>query len=637
MDKRSTAFWVLCTLPVIQAYAQPAIESTVLNFKKFPQGATLAFCFVGWAPLGAQPITITTNESDLGSATVGTSYSHNFTVANCGTGCLWSSVGNPYNLFMGSTGVLSGTVEVCSNFWSGNGPCSTAACNYTFNPMVCPFTVQVSGSNGTASQTFALPINWAPSYSTYIVGQYQNFNLMSQSAGLSPPPIVGGGHLVIANPFFRNSSYDNLAAWNAWVDAMKAAGMRIVNIEVDLECLLSVRTSCLSLYAGAIYHAHQLGMTVSVNPAYYTTAANNTIPSCGDAGCPGGGNGITGTVGGIAGACANVLTYAINAGPKVGTTYGSGVNDWYTCLIAYAVPGLGTPSGMSAYQYILQVWLKPGDRFVPVHEPTTQAAQWNEFTDNPSNTADSCVFGGSGFSATQYCSGQSSGSTAKNNRTCPQDWLDNFLTPFFNTNLPSWSGVSAGIGYGVTVNVPEMETGSASTGGYYATAFSNNLNSTVAMGLDMYDFSPPRQSLYTQTIQTFRGIPSGTAHSYFVEEYGPQAWTYTNGPGGEACAIVGLQSCTWNSFNQDFVASLLPFLSSQGVTDASLYGTEVIGACAPVYPDNPQASDAVLNTATIAMENRQYSLASARLSLILSQWGTTSIQGCTLAGKTELQ
>lgn len=588
--------------------------------------------------LAAQPV-IQTTQSDINSGTVGSLYSSvTFTATNCGTGCTWtisSGAAGLYGLSLDMhSGTLSGTPEVCSDFWAGNSPCTQvpAPCDYTFNPMVCPFTVQASAPSGTAAMNYAISISWTPSYSSYVTGQYQNFNLMSQSASLSPPPIVGGGHLVIANPFFRDSRYDSLPAWNAWIDAMRASGMRIVNIEIDLECLLSNRASCLNLYAGAIYHAHQLGMIVSINPAYYTTANNNTAPSCGDAGCPGGGNGITGLIGGIAGACANVLGHTINNGATVSGTYGSGVNDWHTCLATHPVSGLGTTSGMSAYHYMLQAWLITGDRFVPVHEPTTQASQWNEFTDNPSNTADNCLHSGSGPVSSQYCSGQSSGTVTKLNRTCPQDWLDNFLTPFFNTDLPSWTDVSAGIGYGVTVNPREMATGSMSTGGYYATAFSNSLSSAVAMGMDMYDFDSQRQTEYAKTIQTFHGIPSGTAHTVFVEEYGPQAWTYASGPTGEGCAIVGLQSCTWNKFNQDFFASLLPFLSSQGVTDASLYGTELVAACAPVYPDNPQATNDVLNTATIAIENHQYSLSSVRLSSILSQWNTVNQRGCTFAG-----
>jgi hypothetical protein len=149
------------------------------------------------------------------------------------------------------------------------------------------------------------------------------------------------------------------------------------------------------------------------------------------------------------------------------------------------------------------------------------------------------------------------------------------------------------------------------------------------MGMDMYNFDSGRQSLYTTAIQTFHGtIGGGPAHSVFVEDFGPETWTYQGGPGGEACAIAGLQSCLWNTLNQNFFASLLPFLSSQGVNDASLYGTEILGACAPLSPDNGQ-SYTVLNTVTIAMQNHQYSLSGARLAAILSGWNAVGVQGCT--------
>jgi hypothetical protein len=81
----------------------------------------------------------------------------------------------------------------------------------------------------------------------------------------------------------------------------------------------------------------------------------------------------------------------------------------------------------------------------------------------------------------------------------------------------------------------------------------------------------------TRSARRGRSVGRGPAHSVFVEEFGPETWTYQGGPGGEACAIAGLQSCLWNTLNQNFFASLLPFLSSQGVNDASLYGTEILG------------------------------------------------------------
>lgn len=119
-----------------------------------------------------------------------------------------------------------------------------------------------------------------------------------------------------------------------------------------------------------------------------------------------------------------------------------------------------------------------------------------------------------------------------------------------------------------------------------------------------------------------------TAPALAQTNYQPPTGT---APTGGACAIVELQSCTWNGFNQSFFASLLSFLASQGVTDASLYGTEMLGACAPIYPDNGQNTN-VLTAATTAMQNHQYSLASAGMSAILSHWNAMSLQGCSLVG-----
>jgi len=89
-------------------------------------------------------------------------------------------------------------------------------------------------------------------------------------------------------------------------------------------------------------------------------------------------------------------------------------------------------------------------------------------------------------------------------------------------------------------------------------------------------------------------------------------------------------------FNQSVFASLLPYLSRQGVTDASLYGANLLGACAPIYPDNPNDDDDVLNAVTVAMQGRQYSLASARLRQLLAQWNRIGISGGQLKGLVSL-
>jgi len=123
-----------------------------------------------------------------------------------------------------------------------------------------------------------------------------------------------------------------------------------------------------------------------------------------------------------------------------------------------------------------------------------------------------------------------------------------------------------------------------------------------------------------------------TGRTVFVEEFGPEAWTLSGGPTGYACSIVGMQSCIWNNLNQNFLSSLLPYLSVQGVTDASLYPANIVAACAPTYPDNPNDDNGVLNTVTNAIEQHQYSLTGTGLSTILAQWNKSSVNGATLSG-----
>jgi len=71
-------------------------------------------------------------------------------------------------------------------------------------------------------------------------------------------------------------------------------------------------------------------------------------------------------------------------------------------------------------------------------------------------------------------------------------------------------------------------------------------------------------------------------------------------------------------------ASLLPYLSRQGVTDASLYGGEFTGCLRADLP------------VTVAMQGRQYSLASARLRQLLAQWNRIGISGGQLKGLVSL-
>jgi hypothetical protein len=273
---------------------------------------------------------------------------------------------------------------------------------------------------------------------------------------------------------------------------------------------------------------------------------------------------------------------------------------------------------------MLANWLQSGDRFVPVHEPTTQATHWGE------GIALTGCSTGSGSMTTLTCNG-TSGSPGVTNNTCPPDWLSNFIGMFF-TALHGWSGVPSGIIYGVTVNSSEMQGAAAFN---YAYSFAQRLASITptppSIGMDIYSFGPTDQSLYVRTIAHTHSF----GETAFVEEFGPQAWTLSGGQTGGACAIIGLQSCAWNALNQNFFSSLLSFLASQGVTDASLFGTEMLGACAPIPPDNGQNITAV-TAATTAMQNHQYSLASTSLAAILSQWSMSTLCGSKLSGLVSL-
>jgi hypothetical protein len=486
--------------------------------------------------------------------------------------------------------------------------------------MISTFTVQVQDSASlTATQMYPMQVYWNPTEASYIASENGYFSSMGAITGNSQlPTIVTGGHLGIANPLFRNAAYDNQNAWNAWISAMKTAGMSRVNIEVDLECLLKARASCLALYAGAVSYAHQLGMTVSLNPAYYTT------PSCGDAPCAG-----NGPLNGMTGACLADLGITINGSP--GVTYASGVADWFNC-VTMAPSGLG---GYSAYQYMLVNWLQDGDQFVPVHEPTSQTGRWNEGIASGAGSA--CNSSSNAAAAPLQCSAQygTAGPNVSGN-TCPQDWWLNFLHPFFFTTLPYWqahSTIASGIQYGVTVDYTiEMTLPPPAHSASYAAVFASGLPSSVRMGMDIYSFtdasaSPDYLQQYLNTIALFKYY----GHSVFVEEYGVDRWHLINAPNSEECAIVGRSSCTWNTLNQDFFAAILPFLASQGVTDASLFETEILAQCAPVYPDNGE-NTVVLTAATNAMENGQFSVASLSHAAIVSQWGAGRMAGATVGG-----
>lgn len=186
-------------------------------------------------PLAAQPLTITTPQATLPVAVVGQIYTDGPTSTNplfafTATGGTppynWSSSGSPPygTLSVASDGYLTGQPQGCQHFWVDN---NKPQCADPFEPMTGTFQVTVVDSTAptplTQTQTYTLSVDWNPSESTYLTNQLTNFAAMATSAGHTlPPPMPAGGRLVIANPLFRNIAYDNQAAWNAWVDAMKA-------------------------------------------------------------------------------------------------------------------------------------------------------------------------------------------------------------------------------------------------------------------------------------------------------------------------------------------------------------------------------------------------------------------------------
>ena len=101
--------------------------------------------------------------------------------------------------------------------------------------------------------------------------------------------------------------------------------------------------------------------------------------------------------------------------------------------------------------------------------------------------------------------------------------------------------------------------------------------------------------------------------------------TFANGGGTGGTASVALTSA--NTITPPVMLTIMS--TGEGYTSAPTEayvsnwsppnGASIPGACAPVYPDNPNDDDSVLSVATTAMQNHQYSLTSARVLQILSQ------------------
>jgi hypothetical protein len=127
---------------------------------------------------------------------------------------------------------------------------------------------------------------------------------------------------------------------------------------------------------------------------------------------------------------------------------------------------------------------------------------------------------------------------------------------------------------------------------------------------------------YTAAKYTTTSTTSGVGHpGIFVEELGPTNWVIVNGantaPNQPACTIIGIQSCSWASYHQNFFAASLSYLTSLGFESAALYATEMLGTCAAVYPDSALDKTVIGNAAT-AMVSQQYSTECVRLTSLTS-------------------
>jgi hypothetical protein len=72
-----------------------------------------------------------------------------------------------------------------------------------------------------------------------------------------------------------------------------------------------------------------------------------------------------------------------------------------------------------------------------VHEPTTQAAQWDEGVINTTPVGTCSTSNGS--VPPQFCKGTSAGAGGYVHVRCPNDCLANFLAPLFAMTLPGWA------------------------------------------------------------------------------------------------------------------------------------------------------------------------------------------------------
>ena len=527
--------------------------------------------FLSFLPAGAQ---IAISPPTLLTGQVNTPYSQQLTASGGTAPYTFTQIsgslpsGSPAFSLSGS-GLLSGTPDGCASFVAN----PFAACTDATEPIDSTFTVMATDSLGiTGTQTYTIGVYWNPDEATFLT-EFASYNANMLVGLNNPPPLLLGAHLIPANPLYRQASTDNQSAWNAWVAGIHAAGATILNIEPDLDCILNDITSCLAMYSGVISYARSLGMSISVNPSFYET------PSCGGAGCS-----PAGPSTGLAADCQALIGHAVNQSP------GLGVSDWYACVTT-KIPALG----VGAYHWIILHWLANGDRFVPVHEPTTMASRWGEGI----NTG-GCSTAILPLQPTAGCSGLIAPQPGGSGNTCPGDWWAHFLEPLLGTPtalIPAWtSAAGLNIRVGVTTYLTEDQFDPGGQSGTYAAVFANFLPPSVDMGLDMYVFTPADIAVFESAISEAQYFQ----HQFFVEEFGSEVWAENGAPPTQNCAIKGCYSCDWQTSlaDQTFVEAFLPFVASHGAISASLFYSQILAGCAPAYPDNCNNEDAIAAAST---------------------------------------
>ena len=151
-----------------------------------------------------------------------------------------------------------------------------------------------------------------------------------------------------------------------------------------------------------------------------------------------------------------------------------------------------------------------------------------------------------------------------------------------------------------------------------------NLQSSVALGLDMYNYDKSSIADFMQAF-TFAET-NGGGHAVFVEELGAaETWAQSGYTQTEPNAIKGFMSCDWEPpYSQHypgFLGPILGFVASQGAASVSVFPEESVSACAPTYPDTSlPTSNNVTTVAATNLENHLYTAAFYQLATVRSAW-----------------